>query len=209
MGRILTVILTLLLLGAWVLGVVVDSDYDEATAIQLGFLWFLAALALSWNTRRRWLKVTALLLLVAVMLTLGVLARRGGVYRTNVRVLLAQNMLEQVARSLNTYRTSGQNLPTGDWMSTAQLLQQSGSWQALRIPYQGRTETADFATIPRSDPWGCRYRYQASGERFTLASSGPDRRWNTPDDLVVNDGTPLPAAPRPLPVFALSKNKTR
>jgi len=200
--RILAAIAFLLLLGAWCVAVTAASDYDEATALQLGVLWLLVAFALSWQTPRKWLRTLAVLLLVAVMLILGVLAGQGGRYRTAVRQIIARDMLEQVARSIQTYRQKNPELPQCEWMCLAQALQQGGNWRELSIPYASTTQAARFVVIPHDDPWGCRYKYIVEGEgRFSLRSSGPDRRLNTADDIVVNNATPLPAQPRPLPVF--------
>lgn len=202
MRRILTAIALLLLLGAWCVMVTAASDYDEATALQLGILWLLAAFALSWQTPRQWLRTLAVLVLIAVMLILGVLAGQGGRYRTVARQIIARDMLEQVGRSIQLYRQKNPALPQCEWMCLAQALQQSGDWRELVIPYAGATQTARFVVIPRDDPWGCRYKYDVEGDgRFTLRSSGPDRRLNTADDIVVNDATFLPAGPQPLPIF--------
>jgi len=40
--------------------------------------------------------------------------------------------------------------------------------------------------VIRVDPWFRPYVYQGSRDQFTLRSSGPDRKENTPDDIVLN-----------------------
>ncbi|MBZ0272463.1 hypothetical protein K8I61_10530 [bacterium] len=46
-------------------------------------------------------------------------------------------------------------------------------------------ETGDARLLPAKDPWFARYRLDRDGDAWRLRSSGPDRRWDTPDDLAV------------------------
>jgi len=41
---------------------------------------------------------------------------------------------------------------------------------------------------PETDPWGTAYRIACEREEVTVRSSGPDRRWQTGDDIAVPKG---------------------
>jgi hypothetical protein len=202
-ARILLIILALLILGVWVLAAVAASDYEEITALYLGVLWLLTAFVLTWNARRRWLKFALLFVLLAVIFVFGLLAREAGEYRTRVRIITAHNILDEIARAIEHRQSSAPSLINCDWPCLTQALQQSGDWRGFGIPYEGREgDAVRVETIPRKDPWGCKFVYEPSATGgFTLKSSGPDRRWETADDLIVTDRSPLPALPQPLPVF--------
>ena len=43
-----------------------------------------------------------------------------------------------------------------------------------------------LSRVIRVDPWHSPYEYVGEHDRFTLRSAGPDRKTNTPDDLVVS-----------------------
>jgi len=40
--------------------------------------------------------------------------------------------------------------------------------------------------VLRLDPWNQPYQYQGERDRFTLSSSGPDRKSKTADDITVS-----------------------
>ena len=40
-----------------------------------------------------------------------------------------------------------------------------------------------------TDPWGTAYRYEGSGGSYTFTSAGADRRFGTPDDAAMRDGS--------------------
>ena len=40
-----------------------------------------------------------------------------------------------------------------------------------------------LARVIRVDPWHQPYKYQGERDHFTLRSTGPDRKDNTPDDI--------------------------
>jgi hypothetical protein len=43
-------------------------------------------------------------------------------------------------------------------------------------------------SAPQTDPWGNEVRYHGEGASYTLSSAGPDRRWGTKDDIVIENG---------------------
>jgi Type II secretion system (T2SS), protein G len=47
-----------------------------------------------------------------------------------------------------------------------------------------------LARVTRLDPWNHPYEYQGERDRFTLRSTGPDAKANTPDDIVVSSVSP-------------------
>jgi len=189
-------------MGGWLLVVAVVSDYNESAVLLIGVLWLLAAFTLSWNARRRWLPLLLLAALTLAMLVAGGLAWKAGSYNTQVRRVVVENVLAETARAMERFRAMGRELPDCEWTCLAQQLQDSGAWQGLTIPYRQSDETAQFQTIPRNDGWGCRYQYRLTApDRFRLRSSGPDRRFETADDIVLDSDAPPPAEVRPLPVF--------
>lgn len=200
--RILISLFILAILGGWLLAVAVGSDYNESAVLLLGVLWLLAAFTLSWNPRRRWPQIALLLVVALAMLITGGLAWKAGSYRTQVRQVIAENVLTETARAMQRLTQTGQALPACEWVRLIQHLQDTDAWRGLTIPYQGSEQTVHFAAIPRNDGWGCRYQYRLEApDRFRLRSSGPDRRFETADDIEIVSGEPLPAAVRPLPVF--------
>lgn len=200
--RLGALVASLGLLAAWILRVAVVTDYQEEPILLLGGLWFLTALALSWNTRRRLIKSALASSLAVAMVAVGLLADAAAGYQQQVRLAIAHNVMEAVARSLHVYEAGGKELPAVEWEVFMPAVEDAGAWRPLSIPYQNSARAETFAHIPRKDPWGCKYRYAKMGEHgFTLDSSGPDRRWKTPDDLTVTGETILPDGPRPLPVY--------
>ena len=69
-------------------------------------------------------------------------------------------------------------------------------YESLATPEQ--IEIPDFAAFARKniqitddsdpalDPWGSLLRFRNSGTRLSILSAGPDKLWNTADDLVVS-----------------------
>jgi len=78
--------------------------------------------------------------------------------------------LETLANALEKFRIARGHYVEGD--SAAVLV------DFLSPDYLGR--------VIRLDPWFRPYVYQGSRDQFTLRSSGPDRKENTPDDIVLN-----------------------
>jgi len=213
MKRPLGILLTLLfmaLLGLWLILVAVASDYHEATVLLLGVVWLLTTFVLSWNTSKRVVKIGLVIILVAVMATVGALAIKAGRYRTEVRKVIAENVLVEVARQLRLHIDEDFELPDCPWVCMIQKLQDADGWPGLEIPYEGHDQSIRFDSIPRNDEWGCRYHYVRLGkEDFRLKCSGPDRRFGTDDDIVVKSNHKLPDKPRALPVFGTRPTAVR
>lgn len=47
---------------------------------------------------------------------------------------------------------------------------------------------ADIRAVPRTDPFGTEMGYHNDGAHWTLSSAGPDMKWGTPDDIIIEDG---------------------
>lgn len=47
---------------------------------------------------------------------------------------------------------------------------------------------AGIRAVPRTDPFGTEMNYHNDGTHWTLSSAGPDMKWDTPDDIVIEDG---------------------
>jgi hypothetical protein len=196
-------------LAAWVLWVAVITDFNEAAVLLQGGLWFLIALTLTWRPRWRVLPIAVIAVLGVAMIVVGLLARSAAAYQQEVRRVVTQNVLEATARSLRTHLERGGTLPDGNWEQLIPLLVSLQLWPELVMPYEGGGGRAErLAHMPRKDEWGCKYSYAKTGDRqFTLKSSGADRRWDTPDDLVVRGDSPLTEGPRPLPVYPRARRR--
>lgn len=47
---------------------------------------------------------------------------------------------------------------------------------------------AGIRDVPKTDPFGTEMRYHNDGTHWTLSSAGPDLKWGTQDDIVIEDG---------------------
>jgi len=47
---------------------------------------------------------------------------------------------------------------------------------------------AGIRDAPQVDPWNTQVRYHGEGTSFVLSSAGPDKKWATPDDIVIRGG---------------------
>jgi hypothetical protein len=45
-----------------------------------------------------------------------------------------------------------------------------------------------ITAVPATDAFGTELRYHNDGTHWTLSSAGPDLKWGTPDDIVIEDG---------------------
>jgi hypothetical protein len=45
-----------------------------------------------------------------------------------------------------------------------------------------------ITAVPTTDAFGTELRYHNDGTHWTLSSAGPDLKWGTPDDIVIEDG---------------------
>jgi hypothetical protein len=55
--------------------------------------------------------------------------------------------------------------------------------EGVEVLYKAR-----LMSVPQTDPWDDPVRYHGEGSTYTLSSAGPDRRWGTPDDIVIENG---------------------
>jgi len=47
---------------------------------------------------------------------------------------------------------------------------------------------AGIRVVPRTDPFGTEMNYHNDGTHWTLSSAGPDMKWGTQDDIIIEDG---------------------
>jgi hypothetical protein len=73
--------------------------------------------------------------------------------------------LEATAQGIGQYALENGQVPQGEGV---QVLYQEG-----------------IRGAPSKDPWDGEVRYYGEGNRFTLSSAGPDRQWETKDDIVI------------------------
>ncbi len=76
--------------------------------------------------------------------------------------------LQAAAAQIAQYQASNGAVPEGD--GTGVLL------------------SAGLRSIPQVDPWGGEVQYHGAGNSYRLSSAGPDNRWGTADDIVIEDG---------------------
>jgi len=68
----------------------------------------------------------------------------------------------------------------------ARNLETSGCFSGLAVPFQGSNKKFVVRTIPRKDGWDGPYIYTLiSSDEYMMASSGPDRKFKTEDDIMV------------------------
>jgi len=186
----------------WILAVAVQSDFNEEAVLLLGGLWFVTAVVLSWRTRRRIVQTVVVAAIVATMLIFGRVAIKAVGYQQQIKAIIARNVLEATARALHALPARGVPLPDEEWEGLRPILEGLKLWPAVEMPYIGQEKTIRYDHLPRKDEWGCKYAYVKLGpERFILKSSGAARRWNTADDIIITQDTPLADQPYPLPVF--------
>lgn len=187
---------------AYLVYVAVASDYNEGGILVCGMLTGVFALTVLWETR--WQKVKWLLVatLAASIAASGFLFVRVGQYQSSANRIVAKHMLVSVGRALERYHVEQGALPDCPWKCMSRRLAEQGYWKTVSIPFENTKETMEFSAIPMKDGWGCRYLYENLGPgRFLLKSSGADRRFYTPDDLIYLSGQ-APAVPLPpVPVF--------
>jgi len=59
------------------------------------------------------------------------------------------------------------------------------------VPEGRRVEVlheAGITGVSTEDPWGNRLRYEGGGGHYAFSSAGPDKSWNTADDIRIEDG---------------------
>lgn len=76
--------------------------------------------------------------------------------------------LDAVATQIRNYAVENGHVPEGDDVSA--LLK------------------AGIRDAPQVDPWNTPVRYHGQGSSFVLSSAGPDKKWGTPDDIVIRGG---------------------
>jgi hypothetical protein len=198
MNRVLqvaAVVAPLAAMALWTVWVFAVTDFNEAPALAGGGLWCVAACALGWQAKRRlfpWLIVGAC---GAATLAVGWQARRAAVPQQAARRADTIAALQTVAQALRDYRALRGTLPDGPWPAMAAALQSAGVWRDVAASAAPGGRPAPPDRVPLKDEWGCAYDYaKTAAGGFILKSSGPDRRWDTPDDIVVNESTASSAA---------------
>jgi hypothetical protein len=84
---------------------------------------------------------------------------------------LAHSELELIAEALEKYRKDRGFYVVSD--------KQSVAIDFLSPRYLGR--------VIRVDPWNQPYKYLGERDHFTLRSTGPDRKADTPDDILLSE----------------------
>lgn len=195
-ARFAAALVLLSVLAGWLLWVAITTDFDEQAVLVLSCLLLLVALALPWIPRKQALRAGLVVVLIAAMVGLGVRAQAASVDQQRVRHAITQNIIEHAGRALH----HDHPYPDVDWNGLRTVLTDSGAWQPLVLIHDKSDRVERYEGVPRKDAWGCKFEYRKVGDAgFRLRSSGPDRRWDTPDDIVIEQDTSLPNEPRPLP----------
>ena len=199
-ARLAVALASLSVPAGWLLWIAVVTDFDEQAVLVLGALLAVAACAAFWRPRRQAPRFAVLAVCGAAMIAFGLHARTTAIAQQEINRVVTQNIAEHVARALHAYHDRAQAYPDVDWPALRALLPEAGAWTPLEMvdARDGRRER--FANVPRKDAWGCKFEYRRLGDdAFRLRSSGADRRWDTADDIVIEQDAPLPETPRPLP----------
>ena len=83
---------------------------------------------------------------------------------------LTRGELNQVATALSAYISSSSfsEYPKTDYAGLKEFL----------VPHH-------IGALPPTDPWGTPYKYRSDGRSFKLIGAGPDKEYDTPDDIKI------------------------
>ncbi len=185
---------------AWIIRVAVASDYYEPGVLALGAASFFCLLAAQWR-----ISVTLRVIVCACLLAFIVVAGMGlenlGRYRQRRGTVIAHAMLVHIGDSLKHLSEAAGDVPDCAFPCMSESLIKSGEFKGFKLHYADGSEAVGFTEIPNRDPWNCRWYYKKIGRvAFVLRSSGPDRRFNTVDDITVvsaiSESNPIKPLPR-------------
>lgn len=92
---------------------------------------------------------------------------------TKEKVERTQKIMRELSGALEAYRTARSHFPVAESIDPV--------FDELIPTYTSHP--------PRVDLWGMPFAYRGTNAGYRLSSAGPDRKPNTPDDLVVEAGT--------------------
>jgi hypothetical protein len=92
---------------------------------------------------------------------------------TKEKVERTQKIMRQLSASLEAYRTARSHFPVAESIN----------------PVFDELIPAYSSHPPQVDLWGMPFAYRGTNAGYRLSSAGPDRKPNTPDDLIVEAGT--------------------
>jgi hypothetical protein len=187
-------------LMAWIIRVAVASDYYEPGVLALGVASFFCLLAARWRASVILRALFCVCLLVFIGAA-GIGLENLGRYRQRSGTVIARAMLVHIGDSLKHLSERAGDVPDCAFPCMAESLIKSGEFKGFKLYYDDGSEGAAFTEIPNRDPWNCRWFYKKIGrEAFVLRSSGPDRRFNTVDDITVvsaiSESNPIKTLPR-------------
>ena len=191
---------------AFLLIVVVASDYDTSAVFSMGFITGLFFLCLTWETKRKRFKQASVVFVLIAIALAGTLFIRIGNYQKNVNRIVARHMLQSVGQALQKYIVDNNHAPKCKWTCMTRIIAGEGYWKGLSIPYENSDQSITFEKIPMKDGWGCRYYYDyLVDDNFILRSSGPDRKFNYFNDISYDSKSPPPTLLPSVPVFPKRK----
>ena len=96
--------------------------------------------------------------------------------KPRIRDLRTRSDIRNLEAAVHLFEDDCRRLPT----NLTELVQrpQDASWRGPYLEAKGLDSTALFR-----DQWGSDLRYMPQGTRFVIRSAGPDRTFNTDDDM--------------------------
>ena len=190
-------VLAILFALGWFFLIAYQSRFHQILIIlmTLGTLAVILIAVSRTNFRRIWLAG------LIVMLAADVIGGRVSVFAADgidrLYTLNAKAVEENVAASLEKFGASAGTIPDCPWSCMVQDLMKTGVWNGtVKYRVGPKEETGYLKEIPLRDKWGCLYEYTRLDEhKFTIASSGPDRRFGTRDDIIYNSWEKTAAKP--------------
>jgi len=186
--------------AGWIIYVADRTDYTETPIFLLAALAFTALVlfpdvsrkaAPKKHDRLRIAQSMAVLLLVAAQIVFGIIAIRAAAYQRECRIIQIRSLFNGISRALACRVDQSNALPEGNFAAMADNVQQAGCFERVVIPFSGSDKNLAINRIPPRDPWDGQYFYQQiSKNDYVLASSGPDLRFGTGDDIVADATTP-------------------
>jgi hypothetical protein len=183
----LRILLALAALG-WFGWIAYRVSFEDGFVFLAGVLC-VALLLANFSRFRPVVRWSAVAVLVAANAVGGFAFVEGSLMQQAARADLVRGILNHAGRIVTRYHKDTGKLPDCSWKCVSEELEKAGYWEP-EVPYlEGKKSTVKhLAHIPPRDPWGCRYVYALLPGKagFELSSSGPDRRFGTNDDIIVD-----------------------
>lgn len=188
--------------GAWVVHVADRCDYNEPALLLLGAVGLLAMACIRWEGQVAF-RAAGIVFAAVFAFGIGDAAKRVHVEETVYREAVTKAVTAAVAAKIRKMAIETGSSPDCAYPGIGEVFESRGVDPSIRVEREGRDELA-WDVLPTKDAWRARYEYvKTSVTGFLLRSSGADRRFETPDDLLRfgDDESPPAAVSNPRPPY--------